>query len=222
MPFLSGPRKSYAASVALLDHMVDYCTEEDKCLHNLLLHYFSDRSALPTGRCGGKCGNCMRALGLPGAPPTRAELAAVAVEKRKQTPVPVFVKASTLLGSGAPQQPLRGGRSGGAAPKRSRAGGKGKGQPSGRFSVASPIAPASSNGPPGTVIQPPTRDVLDQGRAASLAARAKKMQAASLAAAGQHRLAAIQQKQAVQSSASGRGIQGHSGASQDDAWLDDY
>ena len=43
-PFLTaGPKKSYASSVALLDHMVEYCLEEDKCLHNVLLHYFSDR-----------------------------------------------------------------------------------------------------------------------------------------------------------------------------------
>ena len=189
--------------------MVEYCTEEEKCLHNLLLHYFSDRSGLPSGRCGGKCSNCMRALGLPGAPPTRAELAAATTERRKKAPGQHqgFVKASTLLGSGA--QPSRKGASsegagkGAAAAKRSRAGitngGKGKGRVSHQQagSGAPHGAHMSMGGPLGGVQQ--TRpDTSDQGRGALLAARAKKMQAASLAAAGQHRIAQIQQKQAVQ------------------------
>ena len=202
--------------------------EEEKCLHNILLHYFSDRSGLPSGRCVGKCSNCLRALGLPGAPPTRAELAAATAERKKKAPAghhQGFVKASTLLGSGA--QPSRKGAGGegagkGAA-KRSRAvsadGGRGKGKASYQQAGSSALSGAQilKEGVGGGVQQDTRYDISDRGRGALLTARAKKMQAASLAAAGQHRIAQIQQKQAVQIRGATKAL-----SEDDEEHLDDY
>ncbi len=77
---------------------MDYCGEEKKCLHNLLLRYFGDRATLPDDCCGGACDNCMRRLGLPGAPPTRQQAAAAAKRAKGSGSgrATGFVKASTL------------------------------------------------------------------------------------------------------------------------------
>ncbi len=183
-----------ASSVALLDHMVDYCLEEDKCLHNVLLHYFSDRAALPTGCCGGCCGNCMRRLGMPGAPPTRAQLAAAAKANAKGGAAAGggFVKASTLVGKG-------GGKGAGGSGKGGRgkaAKPRGKKQQQANFARAAPGGQAAAQAPQPA---PPAAAVAaEQHRATMLSARAKQMQQASVVAQGNQRVAQMQQRQAVQ------------------------
>ncbi|KAG1669021.1 hypothetical protein FOA52_000615 [Chlamydomonas sp. UWO 241] len=114
-----GPRKSAAASAAQLETMIDYCEQEKRCRHDILLRYFSDTTSLPSpGSCGGVCDNCARKLRLPGAPSPRDQAGAAAAYvagkggrgKRKAggrgakgavAALGGFVKASTLSGGGA-------------------------------------------------------------------------------------------------------------------------
>ena len=63
-----GAKKSRESSSDLLESMVEYCTEEKKCRHEILMRYFGDQSSLSHGNgCNGQCDNCALRLNLPGA-----------------------------------------------------------------------------------------------------------------------------------------------------------
>ena len=231
----------YASSAALLEHMVDYCHEEEKCLHNVgarlsaclsqrscerrempirgssfhgqrhphahacllpfkvLLHYFSDFKALPDGCCGGSCDCCMRRMGMPGAPPTRAEVAA-AKKSKGGTVFPGFVKASSLLGADdCKDSSKRGGDMQQKKKAKSRAKVK-QAMPPSKTTGTSTVG----HGAPFHQSSLQSRGSLEatvanpSARASLPTSRAKQMVQASVALQGQRKLAHLKEKQAVQ------------------------
>lgn len=174
----------------------------------MLLHYFSDFKALPDGCCGGSCDCCMRRMGLPGAPPTRAEVAAAKQQSKGGAGLPGFVKASTLLGANNEGGPSKraAGESGGwqKKGKANKSGVKSKhanplhvgAAAAGRHLASAPAARHSSFLPDG--IPRASGPAAPPALTSQPTSRAKQMQQASVVLQGQQRIAHLKQKQAVQ------------------------
>jgi superfamily II DNA helicase RecQ len=166
--------------------MVAYCLEEQQCLHNILLHYFSDKTALPSGYCGGCCDNCMRRMKLPGAPPPRLISSKSSTRANKASAgtgsTAGFVKASSLLA----QQPGEH-----ASSKRRARTARPAGTSTVKKTSEKHVAVWADNWDNAEALE-------DHGRDSKLAARAKNMKVAAIAQQNKVRIKQMQQRMAVE------------------------
>lgn len=148
-------------------------------------------------------------MGLPGAPPTRAEVAAAKQSKDAAKGLPGFVKASSLLGANHEGGPSKRGGEGRGWKKRGKANKSG---------VKAKHAKPQHGGPTGaaavgrhSAFEPDCHrsflpDGVSRGSGPAFppaptsqqTSRAKQMQQASVVLQGQQRIAHLKQKQALQ------------------------